>query len=193
MPDNELFGERGRALEEEYFRKKDKELVEKLQRAAATEQRRRDLSVKTGVSDPELLAELEALGFSPDTVALLPVVPGIAIAWASDGVTPEERRLVTRFARSRGIEEGSVGDRQLTDWLANRPSPEVFTRARRLVRAMLSAAGQEQTRGALTADDLVAYCETIAAASGGFLGINRISADERELLTALAADLKKSA
>ena len=190
MPEKEeLFGDRGRALEEEYFRKKDRELVEKLQRAAASEQQRRDLTAKSGLEDQELLAELETLGFTPDTVTLLPFVPVVEIAWASGGVTVEERELVIQFARARGIDEGSGADRQLSEWLANRPSPEVFARARRLVRAMLSAGGK--AHGTLTADDLVEYCETIAAASGGFLGINRISSEERALLTELAADLKK--
>ncbi len=42
----------------------------------------------------------------------------------------------------------------------------------------------------LSADDLVKYCESIAAASGGILGINRISAEERALLNTIANDLK---
>jgi len=39
------------------------------------------------------------------------------------------------------------------------------------------------------ADDLVKYCEEIASASGGMLGIGRISAEERALLSSIAADL----
>jgi hypothetical protein len=41
----------------------------------------------------------------------------------------------------------------------------------------------------MSADDLVKYCESIAAASGGILGINRISAEERALLSSIAAQL----
>ena len=43
---------------------------------------------------------------------------------------------------------------------------------------------------ALTADYLVRYSESIAEASGGIFGIHRISADERALLTRIAAALK---
>jgi hypothetical protein len=43
--------------------------------------------------------------------------------------------------------------------------------------------------GALKADDLVKYCEEIASASGGILGIGRISAEERALLSSIAAHL----
>jgi hypothetical protein len=96
---------------------------------------------------------------------------------------------VNQLARSRGIVEGTAADRQLADWLTHRPDTQVFERATRLIRAMLASSGQEP--GALTADDLVRYCETIAGASGGMLGIKRISTEERALLTTLAADLKK--
>jgi hypothetical protein len=62
----------------------------------------------------------------------------------------------------------------------------VFAQATRLIRAMLASPGAHD----LTADDLVKHYESIAAASGGILGMNRISAEERQLLTALAGELK---
>ena len=105
-----------------------------------------------------------------------------------DVPTDAERALIVRLARARGIAEGSASDRQLVDWLANRPAPEVFERATRLVRAMLSSS--EQPAGVMTADELVKYSETIAEASGGIFGLNRISGDERTVLAALAAQLK---
>ena len=189
MQDKDVFADRGRSLEEDYFRKKDRELIEKMRRAAAVEDARRDMSAKTGLKDPELLQELQALGFTPETVPLLPLAPVIEMAWAEGGVSDAERTLIVQLARSRGIAEGSPADRQLSDWLARRPDAQVFTRARRLIRAMLTGPAQEQ--GALTADDLVEYCEKIAAASGGILGINRVSSEERALLKTLAADLKQ--
>jgi hypothetical protein len=188
MAENDAIRERGRSLEDEYFRKKDRELVEKMRRAAEVEQARKDLSAKTGLHDPELLKELEALGFTPETVALLPLVPVVQMAWAEGGVTDAERKLLVQLARSRGIAEGTVADRMLVAWMDRRPSPDVFERAMRLVRAMVAAPGHE---GGLTADDLVKYCENIASASGGIFGINRISAEERALLAEIAKDLKQ--
>jgi hypothetical protein len=188
MADKDSIHERGRSLEDDYFRKKDRELVEKMRRAAAADEARRDLSAKTGLHDPEMLGELETLGFSPETVSLLPLVPVIQVAWAEGDVSDAERTLLIRLARSRGIAEGSAADRQLNAWLQRRPEPHVFERAWRLVRAMLASPGQES---ALNADDLVKYCESIAAASGGIFGINKISAEERTLLATIARDLKQ--
>ena len=193
MTERDHFAERGRTLEDDYFRKKDQELIEKLRAAAAAERAKAELgearaalSQKAGITDPELLAELEALGFTPDTVVLLPLVPVVQMAWAEGGVSAAERDLIVQLARSRGIEPGSAADQRLADWLAARPSQQVFAGATRLISAMLAAPGAQT----LTADELVKHCESIAAASGGILGVNRISAEERRLLTALATQLK---
>jgi hypothetical protein len=189
MPIDDAFADRGRALEEEYFRKRDKELVERMRRAAAEAETRRELSAKTGLDDPVILQEIQALGFTPETVSLLPLVPLVQVAWAEGGVTAEERRLINELARSRGIADGSAAAQQLAAWLTHRPDPQVFEQATRLIRAMLAAQGQES--GSLTVDDLVRYCETIAGASGGVLGLRRISSEERALLATIAEDLKK--
>ena len=188
MPDKDMIRERGRSLEEDYFRKKDKELIERMRHAAAAEQSRGEMGRKTGLADPELLKELEELGFTPDTVGLLPLVPVLQMAWAEGGITSAERDLLAKVARSRGIEAGSAADRQLLAWLDRRPDAAVFTKAGRLIRAMLDAGSPES--GDLSAEELVRYCEKIAAASGGILGIGKISAEEKALLSTIAADLK---
>jgi tellurite resistance protein len=118
----------------------------------------------------------------------LPLVPLIQMAWAEGGVTPAEREVILRFARSLGIEPGSDADKQLTQWLTTRPGDALFASAGRLVRAMLDS-GAEQTAD-LSADDLVKQSEAIAAASGGIFGIGRMSPEEKALLTKIAGDLK---
>jgi hypothetical protein len=187
MPEDHPLADRGRAFEEDYFRKRDRELIEKMRQATAAEDARREMGAKTGLGPAEL-QELQELGFTPETVALLPLVPLVQMAWAEGGVSDAERKLIVQLARTRGIAEGGAADRQLDAWLATRPDAQVFARASRLIAAMLDspAAG---TQG-LTPEDLVRYCEDIAAASGGILGLNRVSAEERALLASIARDLK---
>jgi hypothetical protein len=187
MAEKDVFAERGRSLEDDYFRRRDRELIEKMKAAAAADEVRREMEARTGLTDPDLLRELQELGFSPDTVALLPLVPAVQMAWAEGGITPAERTMLIELARSRGIAHNTPADQLLQDWLADRPDDSVFARATRLIRAMLSA---DQQRSDLTADDLVKYCESIASASGGILGIGKISAEERALLSTLAAELR---
>lgn len=189
MTDKDIFAERGRSLEEEYFRRKDKELIEKMRKAAAAEAGRAEMGKRTGLADPELLNELDALGFTPETVILLPLVPIVQVAWAEGGVSDAERHLIVKLARARGISEGSSADAQLMAWLDRRPADRVFTDATRLIRAMLDAPGHPGI--SVTADDLVKQAEAIASASGGMLGIiGRVSAEEREILKTLAARLR---
>jgi hypothetical protein len=186
MTEKNFFGDREHSLEEEYFRRKDRELIEKMRAAAAAEAARADLEKSSGVHDPELLKELETLGFTPDTLVLLPVIPLVQVAWAEGGVSDAERHLLIKLARARGIAEGSAADRQLAEWLTHRPSDRVFVNAGRLIRAVMDTPGH-----GVNADDLVKQAEAIAAASGGVLGIiGRISAEERAILTNLAAQLK---
>jgi hypothetical protein len=189
MADYDSIHERGRALEEEYFRKKNRELVEKMRLEAGRDEARRGMAAATGVSDPETLQQLQNLGFTPETVGLLPLVPVVQMAWIDGNVTDAERSAIMKIARTRGIAEGSAAFHQLTAWLADRPAPGVFESATRLIRAMIDTPAQDAQK--ISPDDLVAYCETIAAASGGLLGINKISSEERALLTSLAGDLKK--
>lgn len=189
MADYDSIHERGRALEEEYFRKKNRELIEKMRIQADRDDARRGMVSATGLNDPEMLQQLENLGFTADTVALLPLVPVVQMAWVDGNVTDAERNAILKIARTRGIAEASAAFRQLTAWLANRPSPGVFESATRLIRAMIDAPVQDAQK--ISPDDLVAYCETIASASGGLLGINKISSEERALLASLAGDLKK--
>jgi ADP-ribose pyrophosphatase YjhB (NUDIX family) len=186
--EDQLGGGRGRDLEEDYFRKQDRELIERMRKEAESAAARRSLGEKTGLTDPLLIAELEQLGFTSETVSLLPVIPVVQVAWAEGGVSTKERDMVVRYARGRGIQEGSAADARLTEWLNTRPPDEMFAKATRLIRVML-AAGGEATKD-LNTDDLVAYCESIAAASGGVFGIGAVSSEEKAVLAGLAQALR---
>lgn len=191
MPEQDSLAQRGRALEEEYFRKRDRELIEKMRQAAEADRSRAEMGQRTGLEDQGLLAELHELGFTPETVVLLSVLPVLEMAWAENEITPAERSLIVKFARARGVEPDSAADQQLHQWMASRPDDTVFRGAGRLIGAMLSS-GASLAGRSLTADDLVAYCEEIATASGGLLGLRlgSISSEEKALLARIASELK---
>jgi hypothetical protein len=177
-----------RKREEEYFRRKDRELIERLRQGAADAERRKTLEQATGIHDVAQLEELQSLGFTPETLALLPLVPVLQVAWAEGGVSAAERSMIVNLARSREIAEGSTADVQLQAWLDTRPSEDTFRKASRLIGAMLDhPAGAEMQ---LSADDLLKYCEQIAQASGGLFGIGRVSTEEKAALQQISAQLK---
>jgi hypothetical protein len=177
-----------RKREEEYFRRRDRELIERMRQEAAAASARRELETATGIHDAGTLAELEALGFTPQTLSLLPLMPVLQVAWAEGGVSPAERQMIVDLARARDIAAGSEADAQLQAWLDTRPSAETFQKARRLIGAMLDTpAGADMH---VSADDLLKYCEQIAQASGGLFGFGSVSAQEQTALRQIAAALK---
>lgn len=178
-----------RKREEEYFRRKDRELIERMRREAEAAAARRQLEAATGITDPETLKDLEALGFTPQTLPLLPLVPVIQVAWAEGGVSATEREMIVNLARTRDIAPGSPADQQLQAWLETRPSDETFRKAGRLIAAIIDQPGGTEMQ--ISADDLLKYCEQIAAASGGIFGFGKVSAEERKALEQIATQLKK--
>ena len=190
MTDRDAFAERGRSLEEEYFHRKEREIIEKMRvRAAADEQRRR-LGQETGVANDDVLHDLQDLGYTPETVMLLHLVPLIQIAWAEGGVTQKERDLIVKAARSRGITAGSPADQQLDLWLAQRPSGELFEKTLRAIRTILQA--QPDDARAASEKDLLSLASAIATASGGIVGFRAVSDEERQILAHISEELKKS-
>jgi hypothetical protein len=189
VSNNEGIPDEVRKREEEYFRRKDRELLERMRKEAEAASARKELETATGIHDPESLAELEALGFTPRTITLLPLVPVLQVAWAEGGVSAAERGMIVTLARSRDIAPGSDADQQLQEWLARRPSDETFRKASRLIGAMLDR--PEGAELQMSSDDLIGYCEQIAQASGGIFGIGSVSAEEKAALQQIAAHLGK--
>ena len=183
------FSGRARTSEDDYFHKKDRELIEKFRKAAANEQARSEMAAQIRINEPGLIDDLRELGFTPETVKVLPLMPIVQLAWAEGGVSPEERTLLVSLARERGVADGSAGDRLLADWMTRAPAPAVFSNGMRLIRAMLDAKPSDGDM--ISSDDILRYCERIAEASGGIFGFGKVSAEERAALAQIAGALKK--
>jgi hypothetical protein len=190
VTDKDAFAERGRSLEEEYFHRKERELIDKMRVRAAADDQRRRLGEMAGVADEEVLSDLQALGYTPETVMMLYLVPVIQIAWAEGGVSQKERDLIVKAARSRGITEGTPCDQQLSLWLTTRPSDEMFEKSLRAIRTLLQA--QPTDARDASEKDLLSLATAIASASGGIVGFGAVSAEERQMLSHISDELKKS-
>lgn len=177
-----------RVNEEEYFHRKERELLEKMSYRQRLESDGKQMTAIMGISDKEILDDLQALGYNRETVNLLYLVPLIQIAWTDGGVVKRERERILAVAKIHGIEEGSPAFRQLTDWLDNRPSQDFFEKTLLIIHHILEAKSPENRNA--SRDDLVSYCTDIAAASGGILGFgSKISESERLLLEQIASEL----
>lgn len=189
MTDKDAFKERGRALEEEYFHRKERELIAKMRERAAAESERQRIGATTGVADAQLLQDLQELGYTAETISLLHLVPLVQMAWAEGHVSMRERDLIIEAARARGIESGSAADQQLAGWLAKRPAEELFTTTLRAIRAMLESRPEAERQAG--EKDLLSYLTSIATASGGVLGFGAVSDEERAVLARVTQELDK--
>jgi len=190
VTDKELFGDRRRAREEEYFHRQEQELIEKLQQRGREEATRRRMAERTGVADEEILRDLQLLGYTPETVMLLHLVPLLQMAWAEGSVSERERDLILEAARARGIDRDSTADRQLAAWLADRPSDELFEKTLRAIGAILQSRPPEERDA--SQKDLVSRLTVIASASGGILGFGKVSPQEQQVLARITGEMERT-
>jgi hypothetical protein len=190
--DKDIFKERGRSFEDEYFRKHEAKLIEKLRERARLEEVAEALAVKLQVDDPELLKRIMALGVTLDTAAAFLLAPLIQIAWAGGAVTGREREAVLRVATARGVEKDSPAFAQLGRWLRERPADRVFDAAIETIKTGLSVL--TPTEQAERTKRIVEACRQVAEASGGLgnvLGLGSgVSGEEEALLDAISTTLR---
>ncbi len=190
MSDKNIFSDRERAIESEYFHKKEQELIQKMRQRAALEEDRRQMAEMTGVADEEVLQVLQELGYSAEIVSLMPIVPLVQVAWAEGGVSPKERESILEIAAARGINPGTPAYQKLTGWLDQEPPREFYDNTLRALRYLTEAVPadmREQSR-----QSLVEYCTQIAEVSGGILGFGKVSESERQLIARIATEIGES-
>ena len=186
----DAMAKRGKGLEEEYFHRKEQELMEKLRKQREAEAQMKGLAEASGIPNEEILKTLQDLGFTRETVSLLHLVPFISVAWADNKVSEAEREMILEAARSHGVGEDSDAYRRLDYWLTNRPSDK-FVDQVLLIIADLAGTEQPKERR-IDREKLLELSRRVATASGGILGLgNKISAEEQALLDRLAKQLGK--
>lgn len=179
----EILRDRGRSLEDEFFRREDKRLTERLNELRVAEATREALGKASGITKPAVLEKLMELGIRAETVAALSIVPLVEVAWADGALDAKERRAVIERA---GVPSGSPEATMLEAWLDRRPDPTLLTAWTHLVQGMtaqLDAAGRERLK-----TGLLERVRAVAGASGGILGVGaKVSRPEGDMLAKLEA------
>jgi len=190
--DKDAFKDRGRSFEEEYFRKHDAQLIEKLRERGKVEEIVEALAVKLQIDDPALLRRIMALGVTLDTGAAFLLAPLVQVAWAEGGVTDRERESVLRIAVERGVDTSSPAYTQLQAWLRTRPADAIFDTAVEAIKRGLSVLTPAERADRIKR--IVDACREVASASGGLgrlLGLGTgVSSEEESILDAMTATLR---
>lgn len=131
---------------------------------------------------PQVIEKGLELGYAPDRLPLLLLVPLVQVAWAEGFVQAGEQKTILRFAQNFGLAGNSAFERLLS-WFDTRPEDEFFERSMNDLRALLDripAKQAERLRQALRFG-----CNEVAHVSGaaGFRrGTSNVHRDERESL-----------
>jgi hypothetical protein len=185
MPDKKFLADREKALEELFFEKENRRLIERIQAEEARLAAKQGLAELTGISDEALLNRLVQLEIRPGTWAAMALIPLVEVAWASGHVEEKERRAVLSAAEANGVMKGSAGGELLEQWLAQRPDP-AYLEAWGQYIVELAAELSTGEREALK-HEILGRARRIAEAAGGLLGFGRrIDDDERRVLEELA-------
>lgn len=180
MFDQDALHERGKALENEFFRRVDEKLMADLKASEERAKTKEQLALVTGFQDDKLLEHLVDGGFEASTLAALALVPAVFVAWADGTVTAQERQAVMSAALHRGIEEQPTAMKLLEAWLHKHPPRSLWKLWKEYVAALYASVPAES--GAALANEIRQQAKTVAEASGGTLGFGKISQSEREIL-----------
>jgi hypothetical protein len=189
MADNEQFTDSKRK-EDDFFYKRDRELILEARRQAESEAQLRDLSAVTGISDRQILRDLQRFDFNAQSAILLDLIPLIKVAWSDGSVNELERERILTIARLDGMQDGDPNWARMAHYLETRPSDEFFRVTVRAVRALLETVPLGD-RGRLE-HELIRHCTSVASVSGGFFGLgSRISDAEQSAIREIVAALDR--
>ncbi len=179
----EILRDRGRSLEDEFFRREDQRLMQRLNELKAAETTREALAKASGITRPAVLEKLMELGIRGETVAALSIVPLVEVAWADGALDAKERRAVVDQA---GVARESMEGALLEAWLDRRPDPKLLTAWTHLVQGMCEYLDPDGAARLKTG--LLERAGAVAAASGGLFGVgSKVSRSEAAMLARLEA------
>ena len=188
-----IFGDREKAMEDNFFRQEDAKLLAKLRQNAGLDEITVVLAQKLQVDNPELLSRVRELGITVDTAPAFYLAPLVQVAWADGAVSRKEHDTVLRLARRRDIAENSPAYVQLEEWLRVRPSDELFDAAVEVIKQGFSVLPLKERQERIKR--VVDACHEVASASGKGLATllalgNTVLSSEEATLDAINAKLR---
>jgi len=182
------FEERRKAFEEEYFRKKDAQLVDKLKAVFHRTLDRESIRKATGITQEAVLDNLVQLSLSGEMMSAFQLFPLVEVAWADSVVDEREIRAVLEAAHDHGIVRGSASHSMLENALKSPPNDD----ARKAWYMYAGELRKTLSPHELTTfrNDLLEHARRVAKASGGILNaVFQVSHNESKVLKAIAKAL----
>jgi tellurite resistance protein len=187
----DIFRERERGEEDAYFHQQDAKLIAKLRQKAQLSEIAHALAEKLHTDEPELLERIRQLGVTLNTGSAFILAPLVEVAWVDGDVSHAERDTILHIAQQRGVEPGSADYHQLLDWLAHRPSDEVFRTALEAIRIGLSVLPPDEAEQRIAT--MIKACADVAQAADWIeqlFKLDRVSDSESAVIAAIRRHLE---
>src|SRR3954466_9441607 len=126
--------ERGKELEEAFFRQMNQKLTDKLQAENKRKLDKEAITKLTGITSDELLDKLLELNLGASTVTAFGLLPVVEVAWADGRVDEKEKRAVLDASRQAGLTGAAT--EIVEEWLKERPAKAVFETWRKYIAAV---------------------------------------------------------
>ena len=187
----DIFRDRERGEEDAYFRQQDAKLIAKLRQKARFSEIAHALAEKLHADEPVLLERIQKLGVTLDTGSAFILAPLVEVAWIDGDVSHAERDTILHIAKQHGVEPGSADYHQLLDWLAHRPSDEVFRTALEAIRIGLSVLPPDESEQRI--ETMIKACADVAQAADWIdqlFHLDRFSSSESAVIAAIRSHLE---
>jgi len=182
--------ERGKALEDSFFRNVDQQLIDQLKQENQSDSMREELASVSGIQDEAVLDLFVELGVSPETVAALATAPLVEVAWSDGNLDDKEREALLEAATQYGAGEGTATRRLLESWLQQKPDESLLQAWSEYIAAVVAENSPETVEAIRMG--LLNRARSVAEATGGFLGLgSKISNSEAAVLDRLAAAFER--
>jgi hypothetical protein len=181
---SDSFRQREMALEDAFFKERDRQLLEKLRGELSSKEERFKVGHVTGIVEEKVLDDLVKAGVRAETLAAVSLIPLVEVAWCDGSVAPEEREAVLNGAIAYGIHPDSAAYALLKRWLEEHPDPRIVTAWKEYVHELARVSPKETI--AAMKSKMLDRATRVAAAAGGFLGLATISKHEHAKIEELA-------
>jgi hypothetical protein len=138
------------------------------------------LGLATGITDEHLIGKFHTLGLRDDNLAAFLFLPVAMAGWADGTMTREEAEIASNAFQSLEPPPSQEATRLFSSWLEKKPSHELMDHWELWVEQLLEQVDPESLSEFLRA--IASVTKRVASASGGFLGIGKISAGEWAVL-----------
>lgn len=184
------FKDRAAALENEFYKRVDDELLRNMRRDLAEREAKEAIRSASGIQNDEVLAELVRIEVQAETLAAVSLIPLVAIAWADGKVADGERAKILAVEGEAGISPESLSHQLLNHWLDHDPGEELFSTWKHFVHEL---------RGRISLmicplldRDLIDRAEAVAKASGGYWSYGSVSPRENRVLAEVRKVLEEA-